>query len=81
MAIAVVVALLAGPAAVTNVPTLSGANPVKTHPAPDLFPQAVVEPFGADLHRQQARADRAFSGWAATHSGRDDAAFTEFALS
>jgi hypothetical protein len=39
-----------------------------------------VAPLGAQLAAQQPRAEKVFARWAATHPGRDDTAFTAFAL-
>ena len=78
--IGLVTALLVAAAGVTSVYG-SGGNPVKTHPAPTLFPAADVAPLAAELARQKPLADRAFATWSAAHPAQDDAAFTEFVLS
>jgi hypothetical protein len=80
-AIALVVSALVAAATATAVLGAGGGNPIDTHREPALFPHAVVAPLGAQLAAQKPRADRAFARWAATHPGRDDVAFTAFALS
>lgn len=78
--VALVVVLLTAGATVSNVHASHG-NPVKTHPAPVLFPRSVVAPLGRDLAAQRRVADAAFAAWSAAHPARDDAAFTAFVLS
>ncbi|MCW2778192.1 MAG: hypothetical protein JWN17_1917 [Frankiales bacterium] len=58
--------------------TASTGNPVKTHPAPALFPAAQAAPIGRFLAAQKPIADRAFAAWSAGHPTQDDAAFTAF---
>jgi len=77
--IAAVVVLLVAGAGISTV-SAAGGNPVKTHPAPRLFSQAQIAPLAQVLAAQKPSADRAFASWVATHQGRDDAAFTSFAL-
>ena len=77
--IAAAVVLLSVGAGVSTV-YASGGNPVKHHPAPRLFPPAQIAPLAQVLATQKPLADRAFATWVAAHPGRDDAAFTTFAL-
>lgn len=62
----------------TGKASASTGNPIKTHPAPPLFPPAQAAPLGKVLAAQKPIADRAFAAWAATHPTQDDAAFTAF---
>jgi membrane-associated phospholipid phosphatase len=81
VAIAAVVVALVAAAVTTNVYAVGGGNPIDTHPAPPLFPHALVQPLGQELAAQRVPADRAFAQWSAGHPGRDDASFAAFAVS
>ena len=56
------------------------ANPIDGHPAPVLFDAVRIAPLGAQLAAEKPIADRLFRDWAGQHPGRDDAAFTRFAI-
>ena len=55
-------------------------NAIDGHPAPVLFDVARIAPLGAQLAAEKPIADRLFRSWAGQHPGRDDAAFTRFAI-
>jgi membrane-associated phospholipid phosphatase len=76
---AAVVGLVGTSVAVPLLGPTSG-NPIDTHPQPDLFPPALVQPLGSQLAAQKPGADRAFATWAKTHPLLDDAAFVAFAV-
>jgi hypothetical protein len=59
---------------------LGSSNPIDSHPQPDLFPPAVIQPLAAQLAEQKPAADRAYAAWAKTHPQADDAAFVAFAV-
>lgn len=79
--IAAAVLVLVGFAAGSHFLGTGSGNPIDTHPQPDLFPSAVVQPLASELARQKPSADRAFDIWARTHPHPDDAAFVDFAVS
>ena len=56
------------------------AHPIDGHPAPVLFDTVRIAPLGAQLADEKPIADRLFRDWAGQHPGRDDAAFTRFAI-
>lgn len=69
--------------AASGVASLTGAGQSSSlagHPAPPLFPVAQTAPLGLELAGVRVRADRLFHAWAVSHPGRDDAAFSSFAL-
>ena len=55
-------------------------NAIDGHPAPVLFEAARIAPLGAQLAAEKPIADRLFRSWVGQHPGRDDAAFTRFAI-
>ena len=77
--LAAVVVLMVVGAGVSTV-SAAGGNPVKSHPAPRLFAADQIAPLAELLARQKPLADQAFATWVRTHPGRDDAAFSSFAL-
>ena len=60
--------------------TVPAGNPIDAHPAPVLFDDALIAPLGAQLAAEKPVADRLFRAWAVQHPGRDDLAFTRFAV-
>ncbi|MEV8507678.1 phosphatase PAP2 family protein [Actinoplanes sp. NPDC051475] len=78
--IAAAVVVLVAVAAGTYFSTADKPNPIKSHPMPALFTAAQTAPLQQALAAQRPLADQAYVQWAATHPGRDDAAFTAFAI-
>lgn len=78
--LALVAAVLVIATSVAGAVAAAHEDPIASHPAPPLFSDQQVQPWVAELATVRARADRAFATWARTHPGRDDAAFTAFAL-
>jgi membrane-associated phospholipid phosphatase len=76
---AAVVALVAA-AGGTYFYTADTPNPIKSHPMPALFTAAQIAPLQQALAAQRPLADQTYTRWAASHPGRDDAAFTTFAI-
>ncbi len=80
LAVGLAAAALFGVAGLVLARSGPAGNPVDTHPAPMLFDAALIAPLGAQLAAEKPIADRLFNRWAAQHPGRDDSAFTRFAL-
>ena len=80
MAVGLTAAALFGVAGVVAAQTGPATNPIDDHPAPVLFDAALIAPLGAQLAAEKPIADRLFNTWAAQHPGRDDQAFTRFAV-
>jgi hypothetical protein len=76
-----VVILLVAAAVGTNAYALiNPPNQIKTHPAPQLFDAATIDPIGQEIATQRTQAEEVFTQWSTTHHARDDAAFTSFVL-
>lgn len=78
--LALVAAVLVVATSVATALAAAHDDPIASNAAPPLFSDQQVEPWVAELATVRARADRVFAAWAKTHQGRDDTAFTDFAL-
>ncbi len=79
-AVAVAAAGVFGLAALLIARSAPAGNSIDGHPAPVLFDAVRIAPLGAQLAAEKPIADRLFRDWAGQHPGRDDAAFTRFAI-